>query len=135
MANQLMATATLEKYGHQADVAANGVEAVAAVQAIPYDLILMDVNMPEMDGIEATKKIRTLPGRPGRTPIIALTANAMKGDREMVLNAGMNDYISKPLERNALIAMVNKWGFQIDPLLAASESEPRRDLWSALIRL
>ena len=124
MANQLMATATLEKYGHQADVAANGVEAVAAVQAIPYDLILMDVNMPEMDGIEATKKIRALPGRPGRTPIIALTANAMKGDREMVLDAGMNDYISKPLERNALIAMVNKWGFQIDPLLAASESEP-----------
>ena len=121
--NQLMATATLEKCGHQADVAANGIEAVAAIQAIPYDLILMDVNMPEMDGIEATKRIRAMPGRPGRTPIIALTANAMKGDREIFLDAGMNDYVSKPLDRKKFITMVNKWGFQSDPGSVAPELE------------
>ncbi len=90
-------------------MANNGIEAVKAVQEIPYDLLLMEVSMPEMDGIEATIKIRGLSGDKGRIPIIALTANAMKGDRERFLAAGMNDYVSKPLDRKKLMTVVNAW--------------------------
>ncbi len=108
--NQLLATVTLEKQGHRVDVANNGIEAVDAVWTIPYDLVLMDVYMPEMDGLEATAKIREMKGEKGRVPIIALTADAMKGNRERFLAAGMNDYVSKPLDRQKLIAVVNAWG-------------------------
>jgi len=118
--NQLLATVTLEKEGHHADVANNGIEAVDAVQNIPYDLVLMDVNMPEMDGLEATAKIREMAGAKARLPIIALTANAMKGDRERFLAAGMNDYVSKPLDRDKLMAVVNAWGGE-----AQGEAPPR----------
>jgi signal transduction histidine kinase/DNA-binding response OmpR family regulator len=107
--NQLLATVTLEKEGHHADVANNGIEAVDALQNIPYDLVLMDVNMPDMDGLAATAKIRGMAGDKGRVPIIALTANAMKGDRERFLAAGMNDYVSKPLDRDKLVAVVKAW--------------------------
>ena len=121
--NQLRATTTLEQEGHRADVANNGIEAVNAVRRIPYDLILMDVNMPEMDGLDATAKIRGMEGEASRVPIIALTANAMKGDKERFLAAGMNDYISKPLDRRKLIAVVNTWGeFGCEPAEAAPEA-------------
>ncbi len=113
--NQLLATVTLEKEGHRADVANNGIEAVDALRNIPYDLVLMDVNMPEMDGLEATRKIREMAGDMGRVPIIALTANAMKGDQELFLAAGMNDYVSKPLDRDKLVAVVNAWGGEAQP--------------------
>ena len=73
---------------------------------VPYDLVLMDVHMPEIDGVTATRKIRQLPGAVGDIPIIALTANAMKGDRETYLEAGMTDYESKPINPQKLLASV-----------------------------
>ncbi|MDA1100788.1 MAG: ATP-binding protein [Proteobacteria bacterium] len=108
--NQLLATRTLQKLGHRTDIACNGVEAIKAVETLSCDVILMDVNMPVMSGIEATRLIRRMPGARGRIPIIALTANAMKGDKEKFLAAGMNDYVSKPLDRDKLLAAVSRWG-------------------------
>ena len=108
--NQLLATRTLQTLGHRTDIASNGVEAIRAIETVPYELVLMDVNMPVMGGVEATQEIRKMPGIKGRIPIIALTANAMKGDRERFLAAGMSDYLSKPLDRDKLIAAVNTWG-------------------------
>jgi CheY-like chemotaxis protein len=101
-------------------VAANGAEAVQALETIRYDLVLMDVQMPEMDGFEATKQIRKAeakmlranendPADSGRVPIIALTAHALEGDRKKCLQAGMDDYITKPVEASALIAAWEKW--------------------------
>jgi CheY-like chemotaxis protein len=107
--NQLLAVAMLGKEGHRVDVANNGIEAVKAIEKIPYDVVLMDVQMPEMDGVEATSKIRTLPGENANIPIIALTANAMRGDREKYLAAGMNDYVSKPVDKNKLMAAIARW--------------------------
>jgi CheY-like chemotaxis protein len=104
--NQKLSTRVLNKLGYQADVAPNGKEAVEAFIKMKYDLILMDVQMPEMDGLEATKKIRELSGK--QPLIIAMTANAMQGDREMCLQAGMNDYISKPINLDDLVSMLEK---------------------------
>jgi signal transduction histidine kinase/DNA-binding response OmpR family regulator/HPt (histidine-containing phosphotransfer) domain-containing protein len=122
--NQLLAKATLEKRGHRVGIANNGLEAVEAVRRASYDLVLMDVNMPEMDGVQATARIRELGGEKGRIPIIALTANAMKGDREKFLVAGMNDYLSKPLDRKKLVAAVNVWGGGGDEIDRAPASDP-----------
>ena len=88
----------LEKAGHQIEIAGNGLEALDALIRTEPDLVLMDVNMPEMDGLTATKRIRELPGPKAKIPIIALTANAMKGDRERMIAAGMDDYVSKPID-------------------------------------
>ena len=98
--------AMLTKEGHRVDIVANGAEAVEAVSTRPYDVVLMDVQMPEMDGIEATAAIRELPDQLSRIPIIALTANAMKGDREKYLAAGMDDYVSKPIDMHDLFEAV-----------------------------
>jgi len=106
-------SARLGKAGHRVEVVGNGLEAVREVQAGPYDLVLMDVQMPEMDGPTATKTIRQLAGNVSRIPIVALTANAMAGHREEYLAAGMDDYVSKPIEPKALfqaIARVCKHG-------------------------
>ena len=92
---------------------ANGLEAVSAVTQTPHDLVLMDIMMPEMDGVTATRKIRELPGQAGQIPIIALTANAMKGDREKYLDAGMSDYLPKPLTPAKLASMLGKWAAKI----------------------
>ena len=100
--NQLLTEAYIRKLGHSCDIVANGLEAVHQVQAAPYDLVLMDVQMPEMDGIEATREIRALAAPLARIPVIALTANAMAADREKYLAAGMDDYVSKPFEIEAL---------------------------------
>jgi PAS domain S-box-containing protein len=108
-ANQKVAAAMVAKAGHRADVVANGVEAVNAVAAVPYDLVLMDVHMPEMDGISATKAIRALAGQKSRVPIIAVTADAMTGDRDRCLAAGMDDYVSKPIDPAALNAAIARW--------------------------
>ena len=86
----------------------NGAEAVEAVEAYPYDLILMDIFMPEMDGLTATRKIREMSGEVSKIPIIALTANAMAGDRDKYLAAGMNDYVSKPFETNQLFGTIKR---------------------------
>jgi len=105
--NLALATGILEKCGHSLVHAANGREAVAAVARESFDLILMDVQMPEMDGLEATRRIReTEQGTALHTPIVALTAHAMPGDRERCLAAGMDDYLSKPMTKAGLLAMI-----------------------------
>jgi PAS domain S-box-containing protein len=106
--NQLIASDTLESAGHRVDVVSNGVEAIEAVAAFPYDLILMDIFMPEMDGLTATKNIRAMPGEASNIPIIALTADAMAGEREKYLAAGMNDYLSKPFETQQLLGTIKR---------------------------
>ncbi len=102
--NQMLINALLKKFDCHTDLVGNGLDAVAAVQRVRYDLILMDVQMPEMDGPSATRAIRALKGPEARIPIIALTANAMAGQREQYLAAGMNDYVSKPIQVPELAA-------------------------------
>lgn len=106
--NQLVAVELLGKRGHQVDVAENGKLAVEALVRQPYDLIFMDVQMPVMDGFEATRIIRAQAAN-GTCPIIAMTAHAMQGDRERCLAAGMDDYIAKPLSPQVLEHMLDKW--------------------------
>jgi CheY-like chemotaxis protein len=100
--NQKVALRLLKRIGYEADIAVNGVEAVAAAERQEYDVVLMDMQMPEMDGLAATREIRRRRGDSVRPWIIAMTANAMEGDRESCLAAGMNDYISKPVQISAL---------------------------------
>jgi CheY-like chemotaxis protein len=107
--NQVVALKMLERLGYEAEAVPNGREAVAAVASDLYDLVLMDCQMPEMDGYEATRRIRALPGAPARLPVIAMTANAMQGDREVCLNAGMSDYIAKPVVFAELRRILDRW--------------------------
>ncbi len=101
--NQKVAVKILEKLGYRVDTVANGTEAVAVIRHIPYDLVLMDMQMPEMDGFEATHQIRELQSAFGpRIPIVAMTAHAMKGDRERCLAAGMDAYLAKPIQPREL---------------------------------
>jgi CheY-like chemotaxis protein len=107
--NQRVAARMLEKLGHRVDVAVNGIEAVDAVSRIAYAAVLMDCQMPEMDGFEATIQIRRREGSDRHTPIIAVTAGAMTGDAEKCLAAGMDSYISKPVKAAALAAVLGPW--------------------------
>ena len=109
--NQQVALGILRKLGLRADAVADGAEAVKALAAIPYDLVLMDVQMPVMDGLEATRQIRdaSSPVLNHDIPVIAMTAHAMQGDREKCLQAGMNDYLSKPVSPQALAEQMRKW--------------------------
>ncbi len=109
--NQQVAVGLLDRLGHRADVASDGGEAVARLEAGRYDLVLMDMQMPVMDGIEATRLIRALPAPKNRTLIVAMTANAMNGDREQCLAAGMDDYIAKPIDRRRLRALLARLVF------------------------
>jgi len=95
--NQAVITALLEATGHQVDIVGSGFEAVETLGRAQYDVVLMDIQMPDMDGMSATKLIRDLPAPANSVPVVALTANAMNGDREKYLAAGMNDYVSKPI--------------------------------------
>jgi CheY-like chemotaxis protein len=106
--NQKLAQRLLGQLGYRADVAGNGLEAIEALERQPYDVILMDVQMPEMDGFEASRQICQRWRRPERPTIIAITANAMQGDREACLEAGMDDYISKPIRVNELVAALGR---------------------------
>lgn len=111
LTNQKLAVALLKRLGHQVDVAINGQEALTALKANDYALVLMDCRMPVMDGFAATQAIREgQAGESARTvPIVAMTADAMGGDRERVIAAGMDDYLSKPIDANRLKAMVDRW--------------------------
>jgi CheY-like chemotaxis protein/HPt (histidine-containing phosphotransfer) domain-containing protein len=119
--NQEVAVAILNKLGYRADLAANGVQALRALGQADYDVILMDCEMPEMDGYEATRRIRQRQGgtRNPAIPIIAMTADAMTGDREKCLQAGMSDFLAKPVEPRQLAAILEKW------LLAPAGGEVR----------
>ena len=109
--NQKVALAILRNMGHQADAVANGLEAVNVLQTVTYDLVLMDCHMPDMDGFEATQIIRREGSRAlnPRIPIIALTASSMKGDREKCIQAGMSDFLAKPVLKRELAEMVTRW--------------------------
>jgi CheY-like chemotaxis protein len=108
VANQRVATGLLQKLGCRVDVSANGREAVELWRHLPYDLILMDCNMPEMDGYQATAEIRRQEFSNQHIPIVAITANAMQGDRERCLEAGMDDYISKPIDPQKLQTVLQR---------------------------
>ena len=114
--NQKVATEILSQAGVNVEIASNGIEAIDAVKSKTYHAVLMDVQMPEMDGFEATRRIRQDP-RFMDIPIIAMTANAMKGDREKCIESGMNDYISKPIHIEELFSVLKKWiepgGFEL----------------------
>ncbi|MBF0443870.1 MAG: response regulator [Oligoflexales bacterium] len=109
--NQIAILALLEQAGVMADCASDGPSAIEAVRKNKYDLILMDIHMPRMDGIETSRQIRTLTSREAvrPPPIIALTADVMAGDRERFIAAGMNDYIPKPINYSNLIEVLSSW--------------------------
>ena len=107
--NTLLAQTVMEEAGYTVDCAVNGAEAVEAVRQCAYDLILMDMQMPVMDGLQATRTIRDLPSPAGATPIIAMTANAMRKDQDACLGAGMNDFISKPIDPVAFLKVIERY--------------------------
>ena len=112
--NQLVAVGMLEKLGCRVDVAANGREAVTMWEAFPYDVVFMDCQMPELDGFGATGEIREREGANRHTPIVAMTANVMAGDREACIAAGMDDFVGKPIMAEDLSAALNHWGGATD---------------------
>ncbi|PIX94033.1 MAG: hypothetical protein COZ25_07545 [Ignavibacteria bacterium CG_4_10_14_3_um_filter_37_18] len=110
LVNQKVAVKIFSKLGYRIEVAGNGYEVLEAVENIEYDIIFMDVHMPEMDGLDASKELNKLYGRENRPKIIAMTANAMQGDREECIAAGMDDYMSKPVRLEALQELLERWG-------------------------
>jgi CheY-like chemotaxis protein len=107
--NQKLASVLLGRLGYDVDLAVNGIEAVKAAGQKPYDLILMDMQMPEMDGLEATRTIRQGDGCNQHCPIVGLTANAMQSDLDACRAAGMNDVLTKPIDRKLLALCMNHW--------------------------
>ena len=125
--NQKVAVRLLQQFGYAADIASNGIESLTALEKLPYDVVFMDMQMPGMDGLEATRRIRemerTTPRH--RVTIIAMTANAMLGDRERCLSSGMDDYLAKPVRPEALQAVIEKWGSSAaNPAPASAPSVP-----------
>jgi PAS domain S-box-containing protein len=114
--NQMVIQRILEAKGMCVDIVSNGKEAINAVVNVPYDIILMDVSMPEMDGMTATKNIRQLPGAVSKIPIVALTAHTLSGDRERILDSGMNDYLTKPIDTVATTRCIARWTKKLQTL-------------------
>jgi CheY-like chemotaxis protein/HPt (histidine-containing phosphotransfer) domain-containing protein len=125
--NQQFAEALLRKAGYEVEIVQNGHEAVSAIQNSDYDVVLMDVQMPELDGMQATRQIRALSPPKCNTPIIALTANAMTGAKEEYLSAGMNDYVSKPIRRELLLSKLANLAAEQKPLQDDGETGPASD--------
>ncbi|CAO3414709.1 response regulator [Azospirillum doebereinerae] len=107
--NQMIVVAVLTQAGYRTETAGNGLEAVMAAQAGGFDLILMDVSMPEMDGLTATRLLRGLPDAAGTVPVVAMTADTGDDDRARCLEAGMNDHVAKPIDRAQLLDTVARW--------------------------
>ena len=124
--NQKVALLLLQRLGYRADVANNGIEAIEALQRQSYDLVFMDVQMPQMDGLEATSRIRKVVSLEKQPWIIAMTAHAMRGDKEECLNAGMDDYISKPVRTENLVEILSKYGEKYQ-----EEQEKQREIISS----
>jgi CheY-like chemotaxis protein len=131
--NQRLALRLLEKLGYRADVVANGLEAVEAVQRQQYDLVLMDVQMPEMDGVQATQRILELWADGERPWIVAMTAEVMRGDREGFLAAGMNDYVAKPIRPQELIAAITRTPSRRRDRATTTVDEPRPSVDEAVL--
>jgi CheY-like chemotaxis protein len=124
--NQLLAVRLLEKHGHEVTVAPDGRKALEALNNGSFDLILMDVQMPEMNGWEATQAIRERERTSGgHIPIVAMTAHAMKGDDEKCFASGMDDYLTKPIHTAELLAMLDKIGRRKAALEQTAEPVPR----------
>ena len=128
--NQKLALQMLKKMGYRADVAANGIEVLEAMARQPYDVVLMDVQMPEMDGLEATRRLRQQSPNGKRVYIVAMTANAMQGDREECLEVGMDDYVSKPVQVKELQMALERAAVR-----AATPVEAKVIDWSVLDNL
>jgi len=127
-ANQIVAKTILESAGLKVEIAGDGIEAVKAVRSGSYDMVLMDISMPVMDGIEATQKIRALPAPKSSIPIVALTAHALPGDKERFIQAGMDDYLLKPIDRTKTLACIIHWTTTLD-----NEEHPQPDQQPAAI--
>ena len=132
--NQQLALLLLQKIGYRADVAANGVEALEALERQPYDAVLMDVEMPEMDGLEATRRIHQRWPKDRRPHIVAVTANALQGERELCIQAGMDDYITKPIHIEELSGALTRVARRPDdiPSTTSVDVEVVRALVSSL---
>ncbi len=133
LVNQQVAMGLLRKLGCQVDLAGNGREAVNAVSTVPYDIVFMDCQMPVLDGYEATAEIRKMErSEEQHLPIIALTANAMEGDREKCLNAGMDDYLSKPFKQEQIVNVLRKWLTEVEPSEEESPAESQVEVTEPL---
>jgi len=126
--NQLVIIGVLRKQGLSADAVGNGLEAIKALETIPYDIVLMDVQMPELDGLEATRRIRDPESKvlDHAVPVIAMTAHAMVGDRETCLEAGMDDYVTKPVRPQELFEAIGRWYPRKEEKMSANTPEMER---------